>query len=145
MANHEKIAPTSKYRENLTRLPHLADFMIHTNIQQAIRRLKEAPAWSQPGGRSSETLVKYSDFRVVLVAMKAGIKLADHHADGPISVQVIQGRVGINLANGETVDLRDGDIVALERALKHEVVALEESVFLLTIAWSKPEEGVTRD
>lgn len=139
MTNHEKITPSSNYRDNLTRLPHLADFMIHANIQEGIRRLKEAPAWSQPGGRSSETLVKYEDFRVVLVAMKAGTRLADHHADGPVSVQVIQGRIGIHLANGETVDLRDGDIVALERALKHDVEALEESAFLLTIAWSKPE------
>jgi hypothetical protein len=37
------------------------------------------------------------------------------------------------------IDLPAGQMVALERALPHDVEALEESAFLLTIAW--PEDA----
>jgi len=32
-------------------------------------------------------------------------------------------------------DLKQGDLLTLERCLEHDVEALEESAFLLTIAW----------
>jgi quercetin dioxygenase-like cupin family protein len=139
MTKHEEVNYSAEYRENLTRLPQLADAVIRTNIEQEIQKLKNAPAWQQAAGRSSETLVKYEDFRIVLVAMKAESRMSHHHADGPISVQGIQGRIRLHLPEGQGVELGPGDILALERGLKHDVEALEESAFLLTISWPRPE------
>ncbi len=127
------------YRDHLTRLPQLANSMIHTNIQDQIEKLKSAPGWQQPAGRSAETLVKYANFRLVLVLMKQAGHMNDHHADGPISVQCIRGKIKMHLSDGQGVVLGAGDILALDRCVKHDVEALEESAFLLTISWQGPE------
>jgi hypothetical protein len=38
-------------------------------------------------------------------------------------------------AAGRTFSLRLGGLLALDRGVRHDVTALEESAFLLTIAW----------
>jgi quercetin dioxygenase-like cupin family protein len=38
-------------------------------------------------------------------------------------------------AAGRTFDLRPGSLLALDRGAPHAIEALEESAFLLTIAW----------
>jgi hypothetical protein len=65
MAKHEEASHPNEYRETLTRLPQLANAVIRVNIHQEIEKLKSASALQQDTGRSSETLVKYEDFRIV--------------------------------------------------------------------------------
>lgn len=144
MTRHEEALHSDDYREHLTRLPELANAVIHTNIDREIERLKDAPAWQQAVGRSSETLVKYAGLRIVLVVMKAQSCMSQHHADGPISVHGIQGKIRLHLPEGKTVDLEPGGILALQAGLKHDVEALVESAFLLTIAWSENESAEDR-
>ncbi len=141
MSKHEEAIAPSEFRDHLTRLPQLANSMIHTNIRDEIEKLRRAAAWQQPAGRSSETIVKYADFRVVLVLMKQAARMNDHHADGPISVHCIQGKIKMHLPDGRAEELGPGDILALERCLKHDVEALEESAFLLTISWPGSESA----
>lgn len=135
MMKDQESGNSSEYRESLTRLPQLANAMIRTNIRDQIQKLKDASAWQQPVGRSSETLVKYENFRVVLVVMKQDSHMNGHHADGPLSVHGLQGKIRLNLAEGQSAELGPGDILALERGVKHDVEAIEESAFLLTISW----------
>ena len=139
MTRHEEAMHSADYREHLTRLPQLADAVIYSNIGHEVERLKNAPAWQQAVGRSSETLVKYAGLRIVLVVMKAQSRMCQHHADGPISVHCIQGKIRLHLPEGKTVDLEPGGIVALQAGLTHDVEALVESAFLLTIAWTENE------
>lgn len=139
MIKDQEPGHSGEYRGSLARLPQLANAMIQTNIRDEVQKLKDAPAWQQPVGRSSETLVKYADFRIVLVLMKVGSHMNDHHADGPISVHCLQGRIRLHLPNGHSTELGAGEILALERSLEHDVEALEESSFLLTISWPKGE------
>lgn len=144
MAIHEETIHSNEYRETLTRLPQLANAVIRANIHQEIEKLKSASALQQDTGRSSETLVKYEHFRIVLALMKTESRMSQHHADGPISVQGIQGRIRLHLPEGQTVELGPGDILALAPGLKHDVEALEESAFLLTISWSSRESEEDR-
>jgi quercetin dioxygenase-like cupin family protein len=60
--------------------------------------------------------------------------MAEHKSDGRIAVQVISGHVRIH-ADGRTFDLRAGGLLTLERAVPHDVEAIDESALLLTIAW----------
>lgn len=135
MMKDQKAGHSSEYRDSLTRLPQLANVMIQTNIRDEIQKLKDASAWQQPVGRSSETLVKYENFRVVLVVMKQGSRMNGHHADGPISIHALHGRIRLHLPESQPAELGSGDILALERGVKHDVEAIEESAFLLTISW----------
>lgn len=141
MMKYQEPGNSDEYRDSLTRLPQLANAMIQTNIRDEIAKLRSAPAWQLPVGRSSETLVKYADFRIVVVLMKPGSHMNDHRADGPISVHCLQGRIRLHLPDGHAAELRPGDILALERCLEHDVEAIEESAFLLTISWPKTESS----
>jgi len=125
----------SSQRENLTRLPGLAAEVIRRNIGDELENLKEAPSWQRESGRSAETLVKYDEFRIVLVRMKPASYMSHHKAEGPISIHVIQGKVRVHLPEERMEDLKPGDVLTLDRCLEHDVEALEESAFLLTIAW----------
>jgi quercetin dioxygenase-like cupin family protein len=125
----------SKQRATLTRLPELAEQIIRHNIGAELEKLKEAPSWQRESGRSSETLVKYKEFRIVLVRMKHGSYMSHHRAEGPISIQALQGKIRVHLPEDRLEDLSPGDLLMLERCLEHDVEALDESAFLLTIAW----------
>jgi quercetin dioxygenase-like cupin family protein len=78
--------------------------------------------------------VKYDDFRVVLTALKARARLPGHQTEGRISIQTVVGHIQVR-AQGRTFDLAAGSLLALDRGIPHDVEALEESAFLLTIAW----------
>ena len=132
---------------SMTRLPELADQVIRRNVSDELEKLKKAPSWQRESGRSSETLVKYEAFRIVLVRMKPGSYMSHHRAEGPISIQLLQGKVRVHLPEDRMEDLKQGDLLTLERCLEHDVEALEESAFLLTIAWpetateAEPNQG----
>ena len=128
----------SSHQASLTRLPQLANEVIRRNIGSELQKLKKAPSWQRESGRSSETLVKYGEFRIVLVRMKPGSYMSHHRAEGPISIQAIQGKIRVHLPEDRIEELEVGDLLTLDRCLEHDVEALEESAFLLTIAWPEP-------
>jgi quercetin dioxygenase-like cupin family protein len=94
--------------------------------------LAETP-WQQTG-RNAKTLAKYSNFRIVLTALKQGSALEEHRAKGCISIQILQGRVRVT-AGGEVLELSRGELVALDHAVPHAVQALEDSIFLITMSF----------
>lgn len=116
------------------RLPELSAMVISKNLWYEIEKLKTASAWQLPAGRSSETIANYPDFKIVLLLMKAGTHMPKHHADGRISVYVIQGRIRMNLLEVESTEMGAGDLLTLDRGIEHEIESFEESAFLLTIA-----------
>jgi quercetin dioxygenase-like cupin family protein len=124
-----------RHRETMTRLPELASAVIKRNIGDELEKLKSAPSWQRESGRSSETIVKYAEFRIVLVRMKHGSYMDHHRTEGPFSVHVILGRLRLHLPENRTEDLCAGELLALERGLEYDVEALEECAFLLTLAW----------
>jgi quercetin dioxygenase-like cupin family protein len=91
----------------------------------------EAPP---PTGRNAKTLVKYDDLRIVLIALSADTRIPEHRTEGRISVHVIRGRIRVR-ALERTFDLGVGGLLALGEGVAHDVEALDDSAFLLTIAW----------
>ncbi len=53
-------------------------------------------------------------------------------------MQALSGHIEMHVQD-KVFDLPAGHFLALDRALPHDVKALEDSAFLLTIAW--PKEG----
>jgi quercetin dioxygenase-like cupin family protein len=105
------------------------------DLAAELDRLRQEPSW-QGGDRNAKTLIGEADLRIVLTALKAGARLRAHRAPGPVSVQALAGRLRLHAA-GETVELTAGRVLALGRDVPHDVEALEESAFLLTIGWSE--------
>jgi quercetin dioxygenase-like cupin family protein len=113
------------------------------DLAHEMAQLHEETAWRQ-GDRNAKTLVKEPDFRIVLIALRAGARMEEHRAAGRISVQTLVGHVRLHTA-GTNVDLPAGRLVSVERDVPHAVEALEESAFLLTIAWQGEHAAVQAD
>jgi quercetin dioxygenase-like cupin family protein len=107
--------------------PHL-QFDLTTELQQ----LRREPEWTS--GHNSKTLVKHDSLRVVLISLKARARIPEHQTEGRISIQTIQGYIRVR-STERTFDLPTGTLLALDQGLRHDVEALEDSAFLLSIAW----------
>ena len=119
------------------RRPHTAPMaapFLEFDLARELQQLHGEPGWNS--GQNARTLVKYDDFRIVLIALKTGAMMPKHQTRGRIAIQTVAGRIIVR-AEGRTFDLPAGTILALDRGLPHDVEALEESVCLLTIAWPR--------
>jgi quercetin dioxygenase-like cupin family protein len=103
------------------------------DLAAEIEQLNNEEHWLKDG-RISKTLVKHSDFRIVLMFMRAGTLMQEHKTDARISIHALSGRLLVKL-DRQTVELPAGHLLVLEKGLLHDVKALEESIFLLSISW----------
>jgi len=93
------------------------------------------PTWGAHG-HNAKTLVKHPDFRVVLIALKEGSRMPEHKTDQCMTIQALEGRLRLHLPNS-TLDLARGELLALEQTVLHDIEALTDSVFLLSLGWSR--------
>lgn len=84
-------------------------------------------------GRTARTLIKDHSLRVTLQLLAAGGSIGEHHAEGPITVQVLRGALTFRAA-GRDYDLGEGDLLALDTAVVHSVSSQGGAAFLLTVS-----------
>ena len=124
---------------NEHRRPHpqpMAAPYVEFDIARELRQLHCEAGWQS--GHNAKTLVKYDGLRIVLIALKARSTIPEHHAEGQISIQSVVGHILVR-AQGRSFKLRPGELLALDDGIPHDVEAMEESAFLLTIA--RPTEN----
>src|SRR5512143_2921077 len=80
------------------------------DLLQQTEELRRESYWQS--GRNSKTLAKYPDFRIVLNAIQKNTRIAEHHADGRISVQTVSGHIRMR-AGGQEFDLPLGHMLVL--------------------------------
>jgi len=122
-------------QESAHRRPHTAPMaspFLEFDLTVEIDRLHRETTWDT--GQNARTLMKYDDFRVVLTVLKANVHIPEHQTTGRISVHVLSGHIRLT-ASGRTFDLRSGSLLGLDQETPHAIEALQESAFLLTIAW----------
>lgn len=122
--------------EALNRLPGLAEPLLQIDLDRELQQLRREDSWQRETGRSSKTLAKYPDFRIVLILMKGGTRMRQHRAEGRISIQQLRGQICMHLANRK-VNVLAGHLLVLDCGVLHDIEALEESAFLLTISWRR--------
>lgn len=139
MTTHKMVPQEKKGRTGHESLAgHLTAPLMNFDLEREIEQLHVEEAWMRMG-RNSKTLVKQPDFRIVLIALKKSGHLEEHSADARISIYTLSGHVKLQLP-GQTVDLPGGHLLVLDRALEHDLEALEESAILLTISWPHAAE-----
>jgi quercetin dioxygenase-like cupin family protein len=119
---------------NESRRPHphpMAAPYLEFDIASELEQLHREAGWQS--GHNAKTLIKYDGLRVVLIALKAHSRIPGHQTEGQISIQTVVGHIQVR-AQGRSFELRSGGLLALDQGLHHDVEALEESAFLLTIA-----------
>src|SRR6202171_3289336 len=112
----------------------LSGSVLQFNLASELDQLHRDESWLHPTGRSSKTLVKHPDLRIVLIAMKTNTHMHEHTAAGRLSVHSINGHIRVHLPE-QVVDLPAGHLLALDQCVPHDVEALEDSAFLLTLSW----------
>jgi quercetin dioxygenase-like cupin family protein len=120
--------------------------LLQFDLASELDQLRRDASWLQTTGRSSKTLVKYADLRIVLIAMRANTRMHEHTAAGRISVQSLNGHIRLHLPE-RVVDLPAGHLLTLDQCVAHDVEAAEDSAFLLTLSWppeTKIVEAKTR-
>ncbi len=110
----------------------LAASALGFDLNAELASLHREPAW-QRSDRNARTLVEEPGFRIVLTAVKAGTRIREHRTAGQVSIQTISGHLQVHTGE-RVVDLPLGHLLALDWEVPHDVEALEESAFLLTVA-----------
>jgi quercetin dioxygenase-like cupin family protein len=109
----------------------LAAPMLQFDLRIEAEQLRAQDSYPQ-GSPTGRTLVKEPDLRIVLMALKAGAKLKEHQASGPISIQALDGIIRLRVDQG-SVELTPGELLMLESGIPHDVDAVQDAMFLLTI------------
>jgi mannose-6-phosphate isomerase-like protein (cupin superfamily) len=123
--------------EVLNRLSGLVAPLLQIDFERELQQLRQEESRQRESGRSSKTLAKYPDFRIVLILMKSGgtpnataqSRRTDFHS-------AIERTVRIHLADRK-VTLRTGHLLVLDCEVLHDIEALEQSALLLTISWRR--------
>lgn len=102
-------------------------------LNKEIESLRSDIGWRR-GGHSARTLAKHDDLRVVLIALAPGVRMGEHVVDARVTIQTVAGSVRLWLGE-RAIALPLGSLLVLDRALTHDVEALEESAILLTVTW----------
>jgi quercetin dioxygenase-like cupin family protein len=110
------------------------------DLLDEIQNLHAEAAWLQGTGPSSKTLVKHSDLRIVLLALRKKMCMHEHRTAAGISVQTLSGHIRLKLPD-RTVELPAGQLLVLTQCVPHDVEAEEDSAFLLTLSWNGQEAG----
>jgi len=120
----------------------LAGPAIVLSLADEVQRVRAQLASST---RSARTLLKEGPLRVVVVGLQPGGATSAHAADGPVTLQVLDGVVELE-ADGRTWTLAAGAMLALAPRIVHDVRSRDGGIFLLTIAGAErpaTEGGVT--
>jgi quercetin dioxygenase-like cupin family protein len=81
---------------------------------------------------TARTLLKNGPLRVTLVALAPGGVIPDHQAEGPITVQVLEGNIRFT-AGGRVHDVGPGQLLSAGPGLRHAVASAGGAAFLLTV------------
>ncbi len=100
------------------------------SIEEEKRAVRAALA--EVGERIGRTIVKNGPLRVTMVALKPGGALREHHAEGPITVQVLEGAIDVEAA-GKVHTLAAGTLFALGAGLPHAVTSRDGGIFLISV------------
>ena len=103
--------------------------ILHRNLEEAL---------TSENGRPAELIVNDGPLRQTLIALRSGTELAPHNSPPAASILVLKG--AINIVGAEPDSLSEGELKALTH-VRHGVLALEDSLFLLTTVTGIPGQG----
>lgn len=109
------------------------------DIPAEIAQMRASEQW-KASRRGAKTLAKNSDVRMVLVGLSAGLAIHEHRAEGPITVSIAEGKIRFKVGGEERI-LPRGTILTLGSGITHELEALEDSAFVVTVIQPRPAQG----
>ena len=105
------------------------------DLAEEAEALRLEQGW-RTSGHSAKSLAKHQDMTIVLIAMKRDTRIKEHLTEGAVSIQVLAGRIAVHVGT-KTIDAPAGSLLALDRGLPHDVQALDDSSFVLSVCGRK--------
>jgi quercetin dioxygenase-like cupin family protein len=119
-----------------TRTPRpLAAPLLSFDFAREVESLRAEELWTLHG-HNARTLVKYPEFRLVLVMLREGSHMKARESEHRIALHVLEGRLRLHVPT-EELELAGNQLLALDRDISCEITALETSAFLLWVGWSQ--------
>ena len=131
MAHATPAVPFLPDRQSLER--PLSGTSLDFDFDAEVARLRSEEAWRR-NGHNARTLAKYPDVRIVLACARSGTRLSTHEPNLRLTVQCLTGHVRV-YAGGRIVDVKEGHLAVIDRAMAHDIEAVRESAFLLSVSW----------
>ncbi len=107
------------------------DLNLYGEFEALAEKANQEKQEGRPGIARAK-LVTYSDLRLTLIYLTPGAQIEEHYNPGRIIVHTVAGHIRMHAAE-KVFDLPVGAVLALDRAVPHDVEALEESAVLLTV------------
>lgn len=102
------------------------------DLEEQLAELRSEDAYRR-SGRTGRTLAKSGRLRMTMVALADGVEVGTHHADSPLTIHVLEGRISYRIQDEEHL-LEKGQVLYFGPAEAHDIRALEDSALLLTIS-----------
>jgi len=125
------VVPTSPIGERISLERSLQGPHLSFHLGAEADRLRRERPWKEHG-HNAITLAKHPDLCLVLEVLRAGTRIPTREPQERLSLEVLSGRIRLQ-AGGRTIELPQGHLVVLDRAVAHEIEAVEDSAFLLTV------------
>lgn len=109
--------------------------MLTFDLEAEKASLRSEPIWSSHG-HNARTLLKHSEFRLVLIALRAGKHAGERETGERVALQLLSGRARLQVPT-EQLELRAGQLVSLDRHINFGIEAVEDCDLLLWLGWSK--------
>jgi quercetin dioxygenase-like cupin family protein len=117
------------------RAHHVTDPLIEVDLAAELTALRASDSY-QAADHAAKMIAKHSTIRVLLMALKPGGKVHEHHADGAITVQGVDGRVEFRVGES-VVALTRGHLLTVAAGVPHSVIGIDESALLLTMGGAR--------
>lgn len=104
------------------------------DLQKELRELRADEAYAR-SGRAGRTLAKHGQLRLTLTALREGAEVGTHHAEAPMTLQPLEGRLRYRVGSDE-FEIEEGEILYFGPGHAQDIRALEDTALLLTITGS---------
>jgi quercetin dioxygenase-like cupin family protein len=130
------IEPADRGARPSVRAEHaLAGPLLTFDLAAEFARLRAEPPYADHR-RNAKTLVKSDSFRIVAVALRAGIRFDADHPRGHVGLVVHEGAVTLHV-DGREERLATGGLGAIEPGNRWWAEADEDSLLLLHLGWPR--------
>ena len=109
----------------------------HFDLIQVIDELRSGQQYKRTG-HAARTLVRCPELRIVLIVLRRNAELKEHKTNQPVSIHLLSGQICVALPEYEQAV---GGLLVIEPGVAHDVTAITDSAFLLTMPWSEHAEG----
>ncbi len=113
------------------RAHHVTDPLIEVDVAAELAAVRASDSY-HTADHAAKTIAKQPGLGVVLIALKPGGRMDEHHADRAITVQGVEGIVEFTMSE-RVVALTRGRLLIIPPGVVHRVRGVDESAFLLTM------------